>query len=157
MRGFRIFRDEFVGASPIPAFFLGLAKSRGSEADVSYFTLADASKNEWGDARYVKRRSDFGGCTRYGSLILVDLYRRWTRYSDRFPGRYEREVAKFLEEIRRELGSARCACDGPDSVLKELRAFVAAYPNSEVAPAVEKRIEDIGAARSLIRFQCGAR
>ncbi len=141
-------------AEPDPDFFLTLAKSYGEQADILFF---DAYKRSFPDGLsvvYFQQRTHYSGCISYGTLDLVDLYRRWTRYGQQYPNRYAAHVARRVQEIQVLLSDGRCACGGKESVLTEFRAFVEAFPRASFTPRVRERIEELEADKSDILFGC---
>ncbi len=141
-------------AEPDPDFFLTLAKTYGEEADILFF---DAYKRGFPDGLtvvYFQLRTHDTGCINYGTLDLVDLYRRWTRYGQQYPNRYAARVAHHLQEIQVLLTDGRCACGGRESVLTEFRGFVDAFPRASFTPRVHDRIEELEADKSSILFGC---
>ncbi len=141
-------------AEPDPDFFLTLAQTSGEQADVLFF---DAYKRSFPDGLsvvYFQQRTHYSGCISYGSLDLVDLFRRWTRYGQQYPNRYAAQVARRVQEIRVLFTEGRCACSGKESVLTEFRAFVEAFPRASFTPRVRERIGELEAETSSILFMC---
>ncbi len=137
-----------------PDFFLTLARTYGEEADILFF---DAHKRSFPDGLtvvYFQQRTHYSGCTTYGTLDLVDLYGRWTRYGRQYPNRYVARVARRVQEIQLLLTEGRCACGGKESVLTEFRGFVEAFPRESFTPRVRERIEELEADKSSILFGC---
>jgi hypothetical protein len=156
MPGFTVTRQESVRVTPDLEFFLALARRHGEPADVRFFESYRQTVVAGGWPVYVEPQTDSAGCTRYGSLRLVEAYRRWTDYRRQFPGRYAARVGEFIETIEAELAGGRCACGARASVLGELRAFLEAFPGAPIAPDLRARVRAIEAGTSDIRFVCVA-
>ncbi len=58
-----------------------------------------------------------------------------------------------LSRVEEEL-TATCACEGEDSVRKELESFLKTYPKSSWAAKVAARLRAIKSHTSGIRFYC---
>ena len=81
-------RDEVVFVEPDPDYFTRLAAARGDGADRAFFSAFKATYPESVWPLYVEQQTDYGGCTRFGSLTLVETYRTWFDFQRTFPGRY---------------------------------------------------------------------
>ena len=86
-------------------------------------------------------------------LHLVRSYREWSRFRASHPGRYQREAKRIVDQIQGEIVST-CACGDRESVLRELREFAAAFPESPVTAAVQDRIKELERDSSDLRFHC---
>jgi hypothetical protein len=102
-------RDEVVLVEPDPDYFVRLAASRGDRADRAFASALKRTYPQSVWPVYNERQTDYSGCTRFGSLTLVDAYRVWTAFQHTFPGRYVDPVAKDVDAVVRELTTSTCA------------------------------------------------
>jgi hypothetical protein len=154
MQGFVVWRGEGTAAPPDPSFFLALARSRGDAADTAFFHALRFTRDEGGWPIYVQQQTDYSGCTDFGSGHLVSSYAVWKDFLSRHPGRYARWGRECLGEVEEELVSSTCACGDPESVRKELQAFLLKFPAAEIAAQVRSRLQQIESGRSSMRFNC---
>jgi hypothetical protein len=133
-----------------------LARRHGGDADVQFFEAYRQTRGAGGRPTYVEPHTDYTGCTKYGSLRLVEAYRRWTDYRLRHADRYTAPVAAAIQDIEAQLAGGTCACGARASVLSELRAFVEAFPGDSIVPSLRERMGTIEAGTSGIRFVCVA-
>jgi hypothetical protein len=152
--GVLVNRNEVVFVEPDPAYFSRLAATQGDDVDRAFFAalVATYPVSEW--PVYVDPKVDFGGCVRFGSMALVDTYRRWTEFRRRHPGRYQAAAIHELDAVVMELAQSNCACDSLPDVERELEEFVRSFPRSIAAPAIEQRLYDLQRGRSSIRAHC---
>lgn len=157
MQGFDVFIGETVGAIPEITFFKQLAKQKGNEVDVMFFDLLDQTLREgsfW--PVYVEQLTDYGGCAKYGSGLLVEFYGRWWKFQQMFPLAYKNDVRDRLNDIKYDLISSHLIheselpissmihhCGSVADVMKELELFLRTYPDAEFAPDVKKHLEAI--------------
>ena len=154
LTGLHIFREEVVGVEPDVNYFLKLATDRGEGADRMFFAALKATHPEPFSPVYVERQTDYSGCTRFGTLSLVETYRRWSEFQRRAPAHYVAAAAKERGAVARELTQSTCACGDSASVEQELQQFVTDFPASSITSRVEERLRDVRAGRSKIRIKC---
>ena len=115
---------------------------------LSLKTVPDANRE------YIQQQTDYSGCIRFGTMSLVDCYARWVAYDKKYPNRYASEVKNFLRDIEDVLATGTCACEGKEAVLRELEAFVRAFPSARITMLVRERMNQIREGKSDIRFHC---
>jgi len=152
--GVLVFREEGTFVAPDPDYFLKLAEAHGEVADRAFFKAYKATYPEGVWPVYVEQQTDYSGCTRFGSMSLVQTYGRWFEFRRDFPGRYDFTVREELWAVVRELEESDCACGDRASVESELRRFVESYPNSPERPVVEHRLEMLRSGRLKVREKC---
>lgn len=154
MKGFEVSRAERLIVAPVPDFFVELADREEDLPGIAFFKLLGATQADPGRRRYHEPVTDSSVCTRYGSLILVRLFGKWRMFRTSHPQAYVRDATQIFEEIERELLEGTCACDGEQSVLRELRAFLGTYPEHPLVPRVLERIRELEEGESPFRFSC---
>lgn len=154
MPGFVVQRDEVIRAAPDPEFFLALAGVYGGEADRRFFAAYRRTFARPGQRAWVKQLTVHEGCTRYGRLTLVEVYREWSELRRLHPDRYAGQVTTFLHEIEAELLLGTCACSSRADVVSELRAFVRSFPEATVTGAVRTRLSRLERGAGDIREAC---
>lgn len=155
LRGILLSRDEFVYAEADVDFFAALARRFGGPSDEAFFAeyrrMFPASF--W--PSYVRQQTDESGCVEFGLGEIVARYRGWQDFAGRFPDAYKTRLSELTADLESELTETTCACGDADSVLRELRDFQRAFPDSRIAPLVQKRIDAIEQHSSNMRFNCG--
>ena len=155
LRGILLSRDEFVYAEADIDFFIALARKFGGPPDEAFFAeyrrLFPASF--W--PSYVRQQTDESGCVEFGLGEIVARYRGWREFAGRFPGAYVAQLTVLMADLESELIETTCACGDATSVLRELREFQRVFPDSRIAPLLQKRIEEIEHQDSNMRFNCG--
>lgn len=154
MTGFRVSRDPIVYVEPDPDFFLNLSKTHGTAHDLAFFQRYKQTIPDGVWDVYIQQTTDESGCVRFGSLTLVEAYTRWTAFRQQFPKHYITEVAQFIGDIEDTLLEETCACEGPESVLEELSAFVKAFPDATVTLRVRERLAQVQQGTSDFQFKC---
>jgi len=154
MTGAVIGRDEVLVVEVDTGYFLKLAVSRGSSVDRAFFAARKATYPESTWPIYVEQQTDYSGCTRFGTSTLVSEYRRWTRFTGEFPGRYTAAVRREVERVSNELTQSTCACGTNASVEQELGQFLRVFPRAPISAVVSARLRAVRAGRSDIRQQC---
>lgn len=152
MKGFTVNRQEVVFVEPEPDFFIALAKRSRDQASLDFFEAYKTTKPR-GWSIYVEQQTDYSGCIRFGSMSLVDTYKRWSTFSNRYPTRYKKEAAKFIRDVEEDLDGT-CACYDKESVIREFDAFILAFPRSKIATRLRERIDQIHRGQSNIREDC---
>lgn len=153
MKGFLVNREETVYVEPDPEFFASLAKRTGDQVSVDFFDVYGKTiRKTW--PVYIEQQTDYSGCIRYGTTSLVDAYARWDTYRKKYPARYAEEVTNFIVEIEDYLASGTCACADKQSVVRELKAFIRAFPGAGIAPRIKERINEIRRGKSDVREHC---
>jgi hypothetical protein len=154
--GATIGREEIVFVRADVDYFVTLASARGDRVDRAFFAALKATRPNSIWPVYLERQTDSSGCTRYGSLSLVDTYRAWSDFQRRSPGRYAAGVKAELEAVTHELTSATCACGDAASVELELQRFLKDFPASPIKAEVDQRLKAVRAGQSDIRMKCKA-
>jgi hypothetical protein len=154
LRGALINRDEVVFVEPDIDYFVNLATTRGDRADKAFFAAMKMTYPESIWPVYEEQLTDYSGCTRFGSGDLVRTYAVWSEFQSRYPDRYNHGAAEQWESIRRELTDGTCACDDGTSVKGELDELLRAFPTSPDRSKIERRLLELDAGRSGIRFNC---
>src|SRR2546428_4202228 len=103
-------REEVVFVEPDPGYFATLAAARGDGADRAFFSALKATYPESVWPVYVEQQTDYSGCTRFGSMTLVETYRAWIDFQRKFPGRYAAGVKKEIDVVIEHLTTSTCAC-----------------------------------------------
>jgi hypothetical protein len=154
MKGFVVNRDEVVLVEPDARFFSTLARKVGTDQDRAYFgfMVKVAPEGYW--PIYVVRQTDVGGCTDYGTGTLSKLYAEGTETASKLGPYYRREVEKTLGDIARQLTGSTCACGDLESVVQELRTFLATSPRAAPAAAVRARLASIERGERVMRTEC---
>jgi hypothetical protein len=150
-------REEVVSVEPDPDYFTKLAAARGDGADRAFFSALKATYPESAWPIYLHRQTDYGGCSRFGSMTLIGTYRAWLDFQRRFPDRYAAGAKKEADGVIEHLTTSTCACGDLASVRNELERFVQSFPRSAARGRVGQRLEGLRAGRSDIRPGCQAR
>ena len=140
------------GVHDIP-FWTQLAKTHGVEVDRAFFATLASTHHASGWPTYIERQTDYSGCTRFGSMTLVDTYRAWSAFDDKFFG-YAEAAQSELKAVGDAIATSTCACGDAAGVIKELEAFVREFPTSEFRQPAERRLDEVNAGRSNIRMKC---
>lgn len=82
LRGVTLMRYELVGAVPDDGFFDSLVRARGLPLDTAALGLLRREYNYSLWPEYVDPRTDFGGCTQFGTGLVVKYYREWSEYPE---------------------------------------------------------------------------
>jgi hypothetical protein len=149
-------RDEVVFVGPDSDYFAKLADARGDPADRAFFSALKATYPDSVWPRYVERQTDYGGCTRFGSMTLVETYRSWFDFQRRFRGRYAANARKESDAVIEQLTASTCACGDLASVERELQRFGRMFPTSAAGPGIAERLQAVRARRASIRTRCDA-
>jgi hypothetical protein len=154
LRGALISREETVYVAPDVDYFKTLADARGDGADRAFCSALKTTYPASVWAVYVHQQTDYRGCTRFGSMSLVDTYRVWSDFQRMFPGRYTAGAKKEVDAVIDSLAGSTCACGDTAAVEQELQRFLRDFPTSAIRAKVEQRLEALGAGRSDIRTNC---
>lgn len=152
--GAMINREEVVFVVPDSDYFRRLAAARGDAADKAFFDALKSTYPEGAWPGYVERQTDYSGCTRFGSMSLVETYGAWIDFQRRYPGRYAVAAQAEAKSVLHDLATSTCSCGDAAGVQAELRRFVEAFPNSPERAGVERRLKAVRAGKSDIRMQC---
>ena len=156
MRGAIVNREEVVFIEPDPDYFTKLAAARGDGADRAFFSALKATYPESVWPLYVEQQTDYGGCTRFGSMTLVETYRTWFAFQRTFRGRYAAGAQKETDAVIEQLTTSTCACGDLASVETELQRFRRQFPTSPARARIDQRLQTLRAGRSEIRTSCVA-
>jgi hypothetical protein len=149
-------RDEVLLVEPNPDYFTRLATARGDRADRAFASALKATYPESVWPVYSEQQTDIGGCTRFGSLDLVKIYRGWSDFQRRFPGRYVARADKEIDAVTERFTQSTCACGDLLAVERELQEFLRAFPLSSAAGTIERRLQALRTGRSNVRPHCTA-
>ena len=147
-------REEVVFVRPDPDYFVKLAAVRGGEADRAFFAALQATYPDGVWPSYVAQQTDYSGCTRFGSMSLVETYRAWSDFQRRYPTRYGEGAGREMNAVLEALTHSTCACGDMTAVDQELDSFVRTFPDSPAQPLVKQRLDAVRAGRSDVRASC---
>lgn len=135
-------------------YFARLAAAKGDEADRAFFAALKDTHRYSGWSVYIEQQTDYSGCTRFGSMSLVETYRIWSEFRDKYPGRYAVRAAVESDQVLNELTSGTCACGDAAGVVQELERFRASFPAAPVRSRIDARLDALRTNRSDIRANC---
>src|SRR5213594_2134527 len=136
LRGLLINREEVVFIKPDVDYFTKLAAARGDEADRAFFAALKATYPESVWPTYVEQQTDYAGCTRFGSMSLVETYRVWSEFQRKYPDRYPAAANQEASAVLGELSGSTCACGDAAAIERELEQFLRAFPASSARAKV---------------------
>ncbi len=152
--GLLVNREEIVFIKPDVAYFTKLAAARGDDADRAFFAALKATYPESVWPTYVEQQTDYAGCTRFGSMSLVETYRVWSEFQRKYPDRYRASANEEASAVLGELTGSTCACGDAAAVEHELGEFLRTFPAVPDRAKVEERLQTLRARRSNIRMNC---
>ena len=152
--GTLINRIEVVYVRPDLAYFRRLSEDRGDAADQAFFEALRLTYPDSIWPVYVQQQTDYSGCTRFGSMSIVDTYRAWSEFQRRFPDRYVAAARTEADAVLRQLAGATCACGNTAGFRQELEEFIRSFPLSPVREIADQRLDDLQAGESDIRPGC---
>ena len=147
-------REEVVFVEPDPAYFAKLAAARGDSADRAFFAALKATYPEPVWPVYIEQQTDYSGCTRFGSMSLVDTYHAWAQFQRGFHDRYVAAAKHEVDKVIEHLTESTCACGTKASVEQELERFLESVPASPARAKVDQRLGAVLAGRSDVRTSC---
>lgn len=156
LEGFSVSTGETLYAVPRTAYFLALARKKGTPEDIAFFENIQRTFPEH-DAwpAFVEQQTDYSGCTLYNAPELISVYRGWSEFAAKYPKAYPEEVAKELERIHEAMTQEEgCACEKAEGVTAGFEAFLKAFPKAPIADKVKARLEALRAGKGDIRFEC---
>lgn len=160
MQGYLMVRDEVMVVAPDPKFFIEPMKKHGRAADIAFFELMNQTLNGYWPTT-MEQRTDLSGCTRFGSGELVKLYGAWSNFQKHYPGAYQKALQDpnlpLLSDIEDQLVNSHAACDGPNSVVDELKTFIARYPNTRLTPKIQQRLKNLEHSQFDMTFYQGVK
>jgi hypothetical protein len=151
--GIELNREEVILAEPDTGYFVALASTFGRPIDREFFRAYQTTIPDSVFPVYMSERGPFSACTGFGEQKLTGSYGTWTAFRRSHPHAYRTGVKRFLDEIEEDVLST-CACGDRESVIRELRDFVAMFPRSRVTTAVTSRLHELEAGTSPVRFHC---
>jgi hypothetical protein len=155
LEGFSVSTEEVLYAVPEPAYFLELARKKGTPVDIAFFENLQrtfAHHPAW--PVFIEQQTDYSGCTLYHSPDLIAVYRGWSEFAAKYPKAYKEEVAKELQRIHTAMTGDGCACEKPEGVTAGFEAFLQAFPKAPIADKVKARLEALRAGKGDFRFEC---
>lgn len=153
MKGFVVNREEILFIKPDLKFFQKLSRTRGTKADIAFFTLMREIRPEDVWAAYIEPQTDYSGCTIYGDGALTKLYGKVMRFKKAYPKAYVKDINEEISEILEEFGDTVCACGEREDVLKEYRLFIKTFSADKNTPAIKQNLEKIEKSTDA-RFNC---
>jgi hypothetical protein len=153
MKGFVVNREEILFVKPDLKFFAALAKVRGTNADIAYFSLMRQFRPEYVWAAYIEQQTDYSGCTIYGNGVLTKLYGQALDFKKNYPKAYNAEVNEEIDGILERFDEKGCACGSRTGVLREFRLFIRTFPNDKHTPKIRKALAKIERSKGF-RFNC---
>ena len=154
--GALINREETLYVTADPDFFVRRAATQGDSADRQFFGALKATRADGVWPVYVEQQTDYSGCTRFGSGALVDTYRLWSEFRNRFPRRYTTAARAEEAGVTMALTQSTCACGDAASFEQELRRFLEALPTSPINARIRERLKALREGRSDIRPSCNS-
>ena len=152
--GVLIMRVEILVVRPDPEFFLTLAAQAGDQADRRFAEALAATYDGYWPV-YIRRQTDYSGCTTFGEDRLLDTYLAWSALERDFPDRYATAVERERDAVASEITDSTCACGDAVSVFAELERIASALtPADPVLAGVNDRLATLYERRSDIRFAC---
>jgi hypothetical protein len=152
--GLLVNREEIVFIKPDVAYFTKLAAARGDDADRAFFAALKATYPESVWPTYVEQQTDYAGCTRFGSMSLVETYRVWSEFQRKYPDRYPAPASEEASAVLGELTGSTCACGDRAAIERELDQFLRTFLASSARARIEERLQDLRGGRSNVRTQC---
>ena len=152
--GLLVNREEIVFIKPDVAYFTKLAAARGDDADRAFFAALKATYPESVWPTYVEQQTDYAGCTRFGSMSLVETYRLWSEFQRKHPDHYRAAANEEASAVLGELSGSTCACGDAAAIERELDQFLRTFPAAPARARVEERLQALRARRSNIRTDC---
>lgn len=154
LEGIWINREETVYVKPNPEYWARLAEERGEQADKAFFNALKTTYPSSIWPVYLEPQTDYSGCTRFGSMKLVDTYGLWTKVETEFPDNYKAAVAKEIERVKEELISSSCVCGRQQDVVKELETFLVRFPRSSHFQELKSKLDLIKKGFYVIYERC---
>lgn len=152
--GLLINREEIVFVKPDPDYFIRFSAAHGDAADRAFFAALKATYPDAVWPIYIEQQTDYSGCTRFGSMSLVDTYRAWSAFRHLYPDRYKAAAQTEVEAILEQLTGSTCACGDLVAVEKGLMQFNRAFPASRIRSKIDQRLQELREHRSDIRAHC---
>lgn len=152
--GVLINREEVVFVRPDVDYFTRLAVARGDAADRAFFAALKTTYPESVWPVYVEQQTDSSGCTRFGSMSLVETYRMWSEFRRQHPGRHETAAVTETNAVLEQLTESTCACGSTAAVELELEQFIRRVSISPVRTLIAQRLLALRAGRTDIRTNC---
>jgi hypothetical protein len=145
LRGINLTVSDYVFTDLDSVFFRTLVDAKGLPQDVEFMKIYGARNfgKNW-----------VGGCTRFGSDLLVDQHEAWRQFIARHPQGYARYAAEEDANVIEELVTSRCACGDSLSVGAELGSFLRRHPEDPATPQVKARLQELRKGESKIEFKC---
>jgi hypothetical protein len=154
MDGLVISTEEAPFARPDPRFFIGIAEKKGRPIDRTFFELLTKTRPDGAWPVYIEQQTDLTGCTRFENPDLVSIYRGWLEFRKHSPSSYRAQVTMELRLLEDQLLTSTCACGAQASVVEGLEKIVTAFPKATITPGIQKRLQEIRAGTSPLRFNC---
>ena len=152
--GVRINREEAVFIKPDTDYYSRLAGARGDAADRAFFAALKLTYPESVWPSYIEQQTDYSGCTRFGTMSLVQSYRAWSEFQRTYPDRYAAAASEEAASVLDQLTQSTCACGDAPSVEREFQEFLRTFPTSPARTKVEQRLQALRNGHSDIRTRC---
>lgn len=144
---------ETVLIHPEPDYFLKLAKTSALPADESFFKLFKETSPDGVSPSYLEEEPESTSCTVYNGT-LVKLFGHWQEFKQAYPGSYQKDVNRKIQNIVDVLADDDCACDSKEKVTSELKAFLAVPSEANFRERVASKLKSVEAGTAKIRFDC---
>ena len=154
VRGLLLHREMDIYAQPDPAFFLTLARAHGRPADIAFF---EQYGRTWGPDLvpvYLKLRPQPSPCVRFGEGLIAPLYAGWQQFASQHAGAYAAQAAQNLRDLEEAVALGTCACDGVESVQRELAGFLKQFPGTPQAALIAARSEQLANDPDVMPVNC---
>jgi hypothetical protein len=152
--GVLLHRETAVFVEPDTEYFMRLARVQGDPADRAFFAALKATYPASVWPVYVEQQTDASGCTRFGSMSLVETYRIWSGFRRTHSGRYAAPATAELDKVSEQLTTSTCACGSAADVVSELQRFQERFPQSPLRARIGARLDAQRAGDTSIRAYC---
>jgi hypothetical protein len=153
MKGFVVNREEVIYVKPDLKFFRMLSKTRGTKADLAFFTVMREIRPDSVWTAYYEMQTDVTGCTIYGNGVLTRLYGKALQFTRNYPKAYAAEIHEEIRGILEKFDETVCACGERAGVLREYRLFIKTFPRDKNTPAIKRNLANIQRGNGS-RFKC---
>src|SRR5881296_3648292 len=119
LQGLLINREEVVFIKPDVDYFAKLAAASGDAADRAFFAALKRTYPESVWPSYIEQQTDYSGCTRFGTMSLVQSYRAWSEFQRTYPDRYAAAASEEAAAVLDQLTQSTCACGDAPAVERE--------------------------------------
>jgi hypothetical protein len=135
---------DTTGAWPNYGFFSELAKKKGLESDITFFTILEEQYRKeylYGEINYIEELGGYASCAKYGYLIMSRDYESWLKYHKQFPNNYNKTVAEEMKDIEDLFTDPHLACGSRMEVIYEFIRFLEMVDDPALKTAVNTQYE----------------